>query len=295
MAESETNPWLEFVDAPWLGIGVGMVIGSFGSLFSVKWLIFVGWFIICLELSRHDFFKKGKIVRGLVTLGTSCVIGFTFYVIWHVVPKPLEPLTKKDVQEVVQQALESTPRSATTTAPQPDSEDSHVNTKAELADAVRKAIAEYKPSVAEGIANLTNEQLSDEAASTVTEAWYWYSGWDGTIRAIDRGTLDGIQFAHPPMDEKAIAAWKKPREQRKKEYTIAERKKTRNTMKRLCRLRNEIMTTRLEQVPPPLQDDKTINNLCARIATVDYGPDDMRLAANNLSQLQKSLASTIKH
>jgi hypothetical protein len=46
--EPKRNRFVAFLDSQWLGIGVGVIAGAFGSLLSARWLIVFGWFLICL-------------------------------------------------------------------------------------------------------------------------------------------------------------------------------------------------------------------------------------------------------
>ena len=101
MGESVT-PWWDLYDSPWFGIGAGVVIGAFGSLVSVKWLIATGWIIISIQILRSALFKtrSRKIIRKL---GLSAAFGGIFFLGWRFIPKPNPPepqITKQDLQDM---------------------------------------------------------------------------------------------------------------------------------------------------------------------------------------------------
>lgn len=129
MDENKRSPFVEFWDSPWFGIGLGMVIGAYGSLLSVKWLIGVGWLLIAIQMFRHDFFQRGVWLR-IVLNGIACVVlALILIVLWRFTPKPKEPPTADDIATAVQKKLDepkrdvqinpSTPSVSTSVKPEP--------------------------------------------------------------------------------------------------------------------------------------------------------------------------------
>src|ERR1700728_413609 len=297
MEEPKRNPALAFADSPLFGIGIGMLVAVFVSSYSAWWLIGFGWFILSVQSFRSFFLPKGKIVFFASNTLVSILLGLVLIIIWHFTPKPpkpAEPLTKQDIEEIAKNEL-STPQNG---APQPDKdkENFHLTTKAELAAAVRAAIDQYKSSeTAMNWSNLTIEQLVEQAKSTATEALSKSGEWASRLRGMDDAMKDEIQFQSRPdpdhagkfisgMDSKDVPAFKKKAQQEQEEFSNEERKSTRNLIARVCGLRAEIITSRLNDrdlkgIPFQIQRKKKDDELCAKIVTSSYGPSDLGVLA----------------
>lgn len=178
MDEEDRKRWIAFIDAPWLGIGVGIVIGAFGSLLSVKWLIVAGWGLISAETFRHDFLRRGRKARLAGSTALSILIGLALFSAWEHTPLPVEPLTKKDAQELVSRFI---PINQPQVAPPPGLADPDKPiTKAELL----KMLQQYKtaapagiparPHVPAGAELLADDDLRQRASSIadkLVQAW----------------------------------------------------------------------------------------------------------------------------
>jgi hypothetical protein len=302
MEETKRSPLVEFWDSPWFGIGFGVVIGAFGSLLSVKWLIAFGWVVISIQIFRHDFVRKGTMIRLTTNLVASCVLGLIFFGVWHFLPKPPEPLTKSDIpkplskqetQEAVMQALPPGLRNFPTPAVQTNSGNP---TKADLTQMVKAAIAAANPN---GLSNLTVDRLNDEVKSTVKDANHSANIWGSKLNHIDEVTVDRIQFykdnpsaplGSDSMPPQLAAEERRKGEQRKEGVSNEEREKTRNTAVQLCDFRTEIMTRLDSSEVGDLGQDKQVKDLCSQIKTVKYQLQDMLHLVLNVSELQKKLA-----
>jgi hypothetical protein len=308
MDEPNRNPVTALLESQWLGIGIGMVLGALGSLHSVRWLIVVGWIIICIDLFRHDLFNKGKVMNFFANIFLSGFLALIFFVGWRLSPKPAEPLTVKDVREAVKDGLSQNP--TVTVSPQSDKETTHLTTKAELAAAVRAAIDQYKSSeTATTFSNLTREQLAEQAKSTASEALSKSRYWSNRLTGMDDAMKDGIQFQSRPdpdhpgkfitgMDPKDVPAFKKKAQQEQEEFSNEERKSTRNLILRVCGLRAEIITNRLSDrdlkgIPFQNQQKKKDDELCAKSGTSNYGASDLGILAVDLDGLQTKLTEII--
>ena len=159
--------------------------------------------------------------------------------------------------------------------------------------------------------NLTIEQLVEQAKSTATEALSKSGEWASRLRGMDDAMKDEIQFQSRPdpdhagkfisgMDSKDVPAFKKKAQQEQEEFSNEERKSTRNLIARVCGLRAEIITSRLNDrdlkgIPFQIQRKKKDDELCAKIVTSSYGPSDLGVLAVDLDRLQTKLAENNRH
>jgi hypothetical protein len=282
MDEPKRNAVVAFLDSQWLGIGVGVVAGAFGSLLSAKWLIVFGWSLICVDMLRYNFFNKGKFVKLFVNVGICCFLGLVFFLLWRFIPKPPEPLTRKDVQEAVTTAL-STPVNSTQKA-QPDKENIHLTTKAELVAAVRAAIEQYKSKEAANsqpaIPPISNSDLRKEVAA-YTEHLRGIEGerdqaWR-ELFPITKGGMIAPEYDHAEHQQK----WEKS------ERTI-EDDFIKNDLGNGIRLRDELLK-RLKQAGPPTP----MNALLGAFPTPERGVPESELPFTQLADYLDALSSRL--
>jgi hypothetical protein len=151
-------------------------------------------------------------------------------------------------------------------------------------------------------ADLTYEELADKAKSTASESHNLSVGWSQKLFAMNQITNDQIQFykkvtggpfgasfSWQAMDSKDQPAFRQKREQEKVAVSNDVREKTRPLMELLCDLRNEIVTNRLEPWYASALQDKKSSDLCEKIKTASYGPEEMYQVAHNVDQLQERL------
>jgi hypothetical protein len=173
MQDSERSPLGKFLESQWVGIGVGMIIGAIGSLLSVKWLVGFGWFIVCVEIFRQDFLRRGLARRVIVNLILSGLLGLSLIGIWRFVPKAEEPLTgsaaKKMLNEWGTTYFRQAPsQQAPSQQPPPITSAEKPITRTEF----QKVLQQYKPTVEskypEDWCALSNRDLSEKAAPVIS-------------------------------------------------------------------------------------------------------------------------------
>ncbi len=158
--------------------------------------------------------------------------------------------------------------------------------------------ADHSERLGDDLENLTLEALNTETLSTIREIRHSSTVWDQRIIRIRAAVADGIRFygrdpvTHYPvaMDLDKAKAEREKGEQQIAAIGVDARKNTRSSMVRLCALRTEITTHRLQswEYGNPYQDGH-VRELCSKIKSIDYGSDDMSVLAINVAELQKQL------
>ncbi len=303
MAQKTRDRFVEYLDSPWFGIGVGIMIGAYGSLLSVKWLIGAGWLLVSIQMFRHDFFEKGMFVRIITNLGASGALLLVLAYLWWVVPKPPEQLRKGDIppplsEEQIQEAIaKQAPAIARAILPLFQAQQ-QPTTLTQVTQAIRDSFT--SPSE---LANLSAKRLNYEVDITLREVLSFQGDWNSKLSVIESEIRDGIQFFKKApngtwnsMDPQTAAAFRQEGEARKADYSSQMRERSRSSMSRLCDLRRELLLNRLKpEEIAGLDNDERVSNLCQMIATFPYSLDDMERLSMNMAALQQKLEIDIKH
>lgn len=296
MDEAKSNPWVDFWDSPWFGIGIGVEIGVFGSMLSAKWLVAIGWVIICIQLLRHDFFKGGSEVKWLANTALSFVLGFLLILIWHFLPKPLEPVSKRDMKKDITDAVtaayqQNAPQSAAPVNP------GDLTTKAEITQWVRAAIAVASHNT---LSNLTNERLNDLAKQTIHGLGLERSEWSNRNYTIAMTTHDesryGVAPKHVPLNL-TNEQYEAEVQRRQDRFAAEMRSKLGQIVLRSCDLMNEMLSDdRLETWEKiSLPTEPETHALCVKLKTGKYTFSDLKSLHEYLQTFQTALESKIGH
>jgi hypothetical protein len=204
MDKAKGNPWVECWDSPWFGIGAGVVIGAFGSLLSVRWLAGIGWFAMSLQIFRYDFLRRGVFARVVFGLILSCSLGLALLAIWKHLPLPPEPITRKDITEIVGDAFKSSasPTSSGTPVPMqsPSTRNERLLTKNDIEKAVKDAVAELTKSNPSNM--IGPRTVSAQSDSSSTPPRYLQPAIRSVPPNFSDGQITGEHFGTTVLDVK---------------------------------------------------------------------------------------------
>jgi hypothetical protein len=205
MGKAQRNPWVECWDAPWFGIGVGVVIGAFGSLLSVKWLVVIGWLLMSIQILRHDFLRKGLAIRLGFSVVLSLSLGLALRATWKHMPLPPEPITRNDITEAVGKALKSSTLSNTIPATAVPVQSASIRnerlmTKNDIENAVKDALAQLIKSSPPNVPSPSSVPM--QFNSSPSSLRYLPPVIRSVPPSFSDGQITGEHFGAAPLDVK---------------------------------------------------------------------------------------------
>jgi hypothetical protein len=170
--EAKVAFW-RFADSPFTWGGGGVIIGA--ALVSPAWfkLVFVcGGVLIAIGLLRAGGFSNQSRIRAVTIVLLLC-LGVGWWLLWKVIPKPVEPLTKREAQELMNQLSPANPPLVAS----PLDEATKPITKSEFLAMLNLWFTQKKNNKGaaqivieqDPLPNLLNSQLLDEVENTIHE------------------------------------------------------------------------------------------------------------------------------
>jgi hypothetical protein len=287
MGEEKTsvNAFWKFGDSPFTWGGIGVLVGS--AIASPTWFRFAfisGGISIAIGLWRAGFGTISKVFLFFFLAGG-------WILLWRVIPKPVEPLTKKDAQEIFSRAQDADHSQHGEPAESVKNLERPI-TKAEFLNMLHQ----YQSS-AGTFANITKERLNEITKSAVSGLAELGDTWQADDADTDRGVSELIRFAKfpdghgdsRPMNEVEIAKVRRDASQRKATNHAKLIIVGKDLIAKSCDLRIEIVHNRLTWNSYYRQTDSKQDALFTRLKTSNYDRKDVSQAHEYLSALQKEL------
>ena len=279
-----------FFDSPFTWGGIGVLVGS--ALVSPTWFKFAfvgGGIAIAIGLLRAGIESRSLTFLLLVCFSAG------WYWVWRVIPKPVEPLTKKDALELLSQAEDANRSQHDQTTVSPNDSQKPISRAEFLRMLQQSNSSESK------FAIIPNERLNEMTKSTVFELLELASIWKQSDAEIDQSAHEVIGWTRLPdgrggsrsMNEAEMAKVKRETNQRKANNDAKMRTLGKDAVLRSCDLRAEITHNRLLWEFQNRQMDMKQDALFTRLRTSNYGWNDVNQAHEYLGNLQKELETTI--
>src|SRR5882762_7689437 len=90
----------KFAESPITWGAIGVLVGAIGPFIPPKWGFIVTFAFLVMALLKTNFFEGGSLLKHI--LGNLVLIGIMAALlveVWHLLPKPQEPLTSKELVE----------------------------------------------------------------------------------------------------------------------------------------------------------------------------------------------------
>ncbi len=289
MGEEKKGPcavW-RFGDSPFAWGGVGVVVGS--ALVSPAWFTFAfvgGGIAIGIGLLRAGAFKGRSIIFRVVAnvLLLSC-LGVGWRLLWKVIPKPVEPLTKQDAQELLSKAA-STNRSQAVPPAVPLKDAAEPITKAEFLTMLQQY--ESPTSAQNKFEHITNARISDMARAIAINLQQLAGRWRAEDHDAYMSVWDPVLGSNSTSELRAAAPSLSAAKQKRVAERYVPRAKELTAQANECRL--EILS-RLLPSQKNFEQDKTGKASYDKILGSGnaFVPNDLDSAASYLDDLRQRL------
>jgi hypothetical protein len=91
-----------FVEGPILWGAIGMIVGSIGSLLSIKWFFFAAWILIGIAIVRAGFWAAESTITQFFGNGFVCVMfALVLFGLWRALPKPKEQPSVDEIADAI--------------------------------------------------------------------------------------------------------------------------------------------------------------------------------------------------
>jgi hypothetical protein len=286
MGEAKEGPgalW-RFGDSPFTWGGVGVIVGS--ALVSPAWFTFAfigGGIAIAIGLLRARAFQGRSVICQVTVdiLLLSC-LGGGWFLLWKVIPKPVEPLTRQDAQDLLSKAANANrPPSVP-----PGDDAAKPITKAEFTRMLQQY--EASRSAQNKFANSTNATVSDMARAIALNMHNFAGNWRGEDNNEYLNTTDSSFGAGGTVEMREAAAklWAVKKKKLTEQYLIQGRD--------LIAQANEYRLEMLNRLLPSernLVQDQTGKAVFEKLLSTNYdgSPEDVDAAAYYLDYLRKKM------